>query len=49
MTVQELTPAGKLKTLKPGKCVVIFTMQEPKPKKGKQPKATRIAKTLVLK
>jgi hypothetical protein len=41
--------AGKLKTLKAGKCVVSFTVQEPKPKKGKQPKATKTTKTLVVK
>jgi hypothetical protein len=41
--------AGKLKTLKAGKCVVSFTVQEPKPKKGKQPKATKATKTLVIK
>jgi hypothetical protein len=37
-----------LKTLKAGNCVVTFTVQEPKPKKGKQPKATKTVKTLVV-
>jgi hypothetical protein len=41
--------AGKLKTLKAGNCVVSFTVQEPKPAKGKQPKATKATKTLVIK
>ena len=41
--------AAKLKTLKAGKCVVTFTVQEPKPAKGKQPKATKSVKTLVVK
>jgi uncharacterized repeat protein (TIGR02543 family) len=41
--------AGKLKTLKAGNCVVSFTVQEPKPAKGKQPKATKTTKTLVVK
>jgi hypothetical protein len=41
--------AGKLKTLKAGKCVVSFTVQEPKPAKGKLPKATKATKTLVIK
>jgi hypothetical protein len=41
--------AGKLKTLKAGNCVVSFTVQEPKPAKGKQPKATKATKTLVVK
>ena len=39
---------SKLKTLKPGNCVVTFTVQEPKPKKGKKPKATKTVKTLVV-
>ena len=39
---------SKIKTLKPGNCVVTFTVQEPKPKKGKKPKATKTAKTLVV-
>jgi hypothetical protein len=30
------------------KCVVTFKVQEPKPKKGKQPKATKSVKTLVV-
>ena len=41
--------AAKLKTLKAGSCVVTFTVQEPKPAKGKQPKATKSVKTLVVK
>lgn len=41
--------AGKLKTLKAGNCVVSITVQEPKPAKGKQPKATKTTKTLVVK
>ena len=41
--------AGKLTTLKAGNCVVSFTVQEPKPAKGKQPKATKTTKTLVVK
>ena len=41
--------AAKLKTLKAGKCVVTFTVQEPKPAKGKQPKATKSVKTLDVK
>ena len=39
---------SKLKTLKAGNCVVTFTVQEPKPKKGKKPKATKTIKTLVV-
>jgi hypothetical protein len=39
---------SKLKTLKAGKCVVTFTVQEPKPKKGKKPKATKTVKTLIV-
>jgi len=39
---------SKLKTLKTGKCVVTFTVQEPKPKKGKKPKATKTTKTLIV-
>jgi uncharacterized repeat protein (TIGR02543 family) len=39
---------SKLKTLKAGNCIVTFTVQEPKPKKGKKPKATRTIKTLVV-
>ena len=38
----------KLKTLKAGNCIVTFTVQEPKPKKGKKPKATKTVKTLVV-
>ena len=39
---------SKLKTLKAGNCVVTFSVQEPKPKKGKKPKATKTFKTLVV-
>ena len=39
---------SKLKTLKAGPCVVTFTVQEPTPKKGKKPKATKTTKTLVV-
>jgi uncharacterized repeat protein (TIGR02543 family) len=39
---------SKLKTLKAGNCVVTFTVQEPKPKKGKKPKATKTVRTLVI-
>jgi hypothetical protein len=39
---------SKLKTLKAGNCVVTFTVQEPKPKKGKKPKATKTVKTLLV-
>jgi uncharacterized repeat protein (TIGR02543 family) len=39
---------SNIKTLKPGNCVLIFTIQEPKPKKGKKPKATKSVKTLVV-
>jgi uncharacterized repeat protein (TIGR02543 family) len=38
----------KIKTLKVGKCVVTFSVQEPKPKAGKTPKAKRTVKTLVV-
>jgi hypothetical protein len=41
--------AGKLKTLKAGNCVVSFTVQEPKPAKGKLPKPAKATKTLVIK
>ena len=40
---------SNLKTLKAGKCVVTFTVQEPKPKGGKKLKATKTVKTLVVK
>jgi hypothetical protein len=40
--------ARKLKTIKAGKCVVTFTVQEPKTKKGKMPTATKTVKTLVI-
>jgi hypothetical protein len=40
---------AKLSTLKTGNCVVIFTVQEPKSKNGKLPKATKTTKTLVVK
>jgi hypothetical protein len=39
---------SSLKTLKAGKCVVTFTVQEPTPKKAKKPKATKTVKTLVV-
>jgi uncharacterized repeat protein (TIGR02543 family) len=39
---------SKIKTLKAGNCVVTFTVQEPKPKKGKKPKATKTVKTFVV-
>jgi hypothetical protein len=39
---------SKIKTLSVGNCVVTFTVQEPKPKKGKKPKATKTVKTLVV-
>ena len=39
---------SNLKTLKAGKCVVTFTVQEPKSKKGKKPKATKTTTTLVV-
>jgi uncharacterized repeat protein (TIGR02543 family) len=39
---------SKLRTIKAGNCVVTFTVQEPKPKKGKKPKATKTVKTLVV-
>jgi hypothetical protein len=41
--------AGMLKTLKAGNCVVSFTVQEPKPAKGKQTQVTKANKTLVVK
>ena len=40
---------SKLKTLKAGPCVVTFTVQEPKPKGGKKPKATKTTKSFVVK
>ena len=40
---------SKLRTLKAGNCNVTFTVQEPKPKKGKKPKATKTVKTFVVK
>jgi uncharacterized repeat protein (TIGR02543 family) len=39
---------SKLKTLKAGNCIVTFTVQEPKPKKGKKPKATKTVKTFIV-
>jgi hypothetical protein len=39
--------AGKLKTIKAGRCVVTFTVQEPK-SKGKKPKARKTVKTLII-
>lgn len=38
----------KLKTLKSGNCVLTFTVQEPRSKKGKLPKATKTVKTLAV-
>jgi hypothetical protein len=40
---------SKLRTLRAGNCKVTFTVQEPKPKKGKKPKATKTVKTFVAK
>ena len=43
------TKAGsRLRTLKAGNCNVTFTVQEPKPKKGKKPKATKTPTTLIV-
>jgi hypothetical protein len=39
---------AKLRTLKAGNCNVTFTVQEPKPKKGKKPKATKTPTTLIV-
>ena len=39
----------KLKTLKAGNCVVIFTAQEPRSKNGKLPKSKKTVKTLAIK
>jgi len=39
---------SKLRTLKAGNCNVTFTVQEPKPKKGKKPKATKTPTTLIV-
>jgi hypothetical protein len=39
---------SKLRTLKAGNCNVTFTVQEPKPKNGKKPKATKTVKTLLV-
>jgi len=38
----------KLKTLKAGNCLVTFTVQEPRSKKGKLPKSKKTVKTLVV-
>jgi hypothetical protein len=38
----------KIKTLKAGNCVVTFTVQEPRSKKGKLPKSKKTIKTLVV-
>ena len=38
----------KIKTLKAGNCVVTFTVQEPRSKKGKLPKSKNTIKTLVV-
>ena len=40
---------SRLKTLTAGNCVVTITVQEPKPKGGKKPKATKTVKSLVVK
>ena len=40
---------SKLVTLKAGKCTVTFTVQEPRPRKGKTPKAIKTTKTLIVK
>lgn len=40
--------SSKLKTIKKGKCIVTLIVQEPKPKTGKKPKATKTVKTLVV-
>ena len=49
MSKRNCTKSGSsLKTLKAGNCVVTFTVQEPKPKGGKKPKATKTVKTLVV-
>lgn len=40
---------SKLVTLKAGKCTVTFTVQEPRPRKGKTPKAIKTIKTLIVK
>lgn len=39
---------SSLRTLKAGNCSVTFTVQEPKPKKGPKPKATKTAKAFVI-
>ena len=39
---------SSLKTLRAGNCVLTITVQEPKPKKGKKPKATKTVKTFVV-
>ena len=39
---------AKLRTLKAGNCNVTFTVQEPKPKNGKKPKATKTPTTLIV-
>jgi hypothetical protein len=39
---------ARLRTLNAGNCVVTFTVQEPKPKKGKKPKSTKTTTTLVV-
>jgi uncharacterized repeat protein (TIGR02543 family) len=43
------TSGSKVKILKAGKCVITFTVQEPKSKKGKKPKAKKIVKILIVK
>jgi hypothetical protein len=39
---------SKLKTLKAGKCIVTFIVQEPKPNGGMKPKATKTNKTFTV-
>jgi uncharacterized repeat protein (TIGR02543 family) len=44
-----LVTGSRLKTLKAGKCIVTFTVQEPKTKSGKLPRALKQVKTLIIK
>jgi hypothetical protein len=39
---------SRIKALKAGKCVVTFTVKEPKTKKGKQPKPIKVTKTFMV-
>lgn len=39
---------AKLKTIRSGNCIVTFTVQEPKPKRGKKPKAVKTIKTFII-